>query len=66
MKINDWVGPYRFVFKRNDPMAGEVWIFRKDLDCIGWRPGGQPTLDDLDRIHYGLDVKNGPDAEDGK
>jgi hypothetical protein len=60
MRINYWVGPYRFVYMRNDPIAGEVWIFEKDLDYIEWRSSGDlPTLDDLDRIHHGPGTKNG-------
>ena len=53
MKINDWVGPYQLVYKRNDPMNGEVWIFQKDLDCIEWKPGGIPSVEDLDFKHHG-------------
>ena len=53
MKINDWVGPYQFVYRRNDPMRGEVWIFQKDLDCIEWIPGREPSIEDLDLKHHG-------------
>lgn len=53
MKLNDSVGPYRLVYKRNDPMAGEVWVFQRGLVCVEWKPGGIPTIEDLDLKYNG-------------
>ncbi len=48
MKVNDWVGKYQLVYKRNDPMRGEVWTFMDGDLCIEWIPGGIPTEQQLD------------------
>lgn len=53
MNPNDSVGPYRLVYKKNNPMWGEVWIFQRGLVCIEWKPGGIPSIEDLDLKYNG-------------
>lgn len=49
MKIGESVGSYKLVHRRNDPIAGEVWIFQdQDLRCYEWKAWVPPSVEDID------------------